>query len=161
MNQIAKDFGKGIKQLGVETAEKLVEETGKIAESIITAKELLGDIRPMSDQEMAYKKAEDDKKKQEEVARLRQGFGGQSRNVESELEQIRHQNEKEEEEREKYFEQVKEQQEREKQIQEQNMNVELMAPKKHHVDKGGNKHKTQQPDASQMSQTAEFKVKPN
>ena len=45
MNQVINDFKKGFKQLGQETAEKLVEETGKIAESVITARELLGDIR--------------------------------------------------------------------------------------------------------------------
>lgn len=160
-NQIIKDFGKGLGQLGQETAEKLVEETGKIAESIITAQELLGDIKPMSDEEMARKKAEDEKKKQEEMNKLRQG-GEQGRNVENEMKKIRrHQQEREEEEKEKYFEEMKEKQEKERQIQEENMNIEFMAPKKHHKDKGGNKHKTQQPDQSQMSQTAEFKTKPN
>lgn len=156
MNQIVKGIGQGFKKLGIETGEKLVEETGKIAESIITAKELLRDIKPLNEQEIAQKKAEDERKKQKEMADLRQGLG-QGRNVESELEKIRHQNEKEEEEREKYFEKMKEQQERERQLQEQNVNVEMMTPPKHHKNKGGNKHKTQQPDETQMSQTSEFK----
>jgi len=160
MNQIIKGIGQGFKQLGEETAEKLVEETGKILDPTITAQELLGGIEPLSDQEMARKKAEDEKKKQEEMSRLRQGFGGQAgRPVENEMEKIRHQQEKEEEEREKYFEKVKERQEWEKQ-QQQMANIEdIMQPKKHHKDKGGNKRKTQQPDQSQMSQTAEFKGK--
>jgi len=159
MNQIVKDFGKGFKQLGEETAEKLVSETGKIAESIITAKELLGDIKPLDEQELAQKKAEDERKKQQEMSRLRQGFGGQaSRPVENEMEQIRHQKEKEEEQKEKMFlENLRRQREEER--RQQNINMEMMAPSKHHKDKGGNKHKTQQPDQSQMSQTAEYKGK--
>ena len=159
MNQIIKDFGKGLGQLGQETAEKLIEETGKIIEPIITAQELLGGIKPLTDQEMAQKKAEDERKKQEEMSRLRQGFDGQAgRPVENEMERIRKQNEKEEEEREKYFEKMKERQEWEEQQQMVGAE-ELMQPKKQHKDKGGNKHKTQQPDATQMSQTAEFKGK--
>ena len=156
MNQIVKDFGKGFKQLGQETAEKLVEETGKIIEPIITAQELLGGIKPLTDQEMAQKKSEDERKKQEEMNKLRLQMSG--RPVENEMERIRKQNEKEEEEREKYFEKMKERQEWEEQ-QQMIGAEELMQPKKHHKDKGGNKHKTQQPDAIQMSQTAEFKGK--
>ena len=159
MNQIIKDFGKGLGQLGQETVEKLVEETGKIIEPIITAQELLRGITPLTDQEMAQKTAEDERKKQEEMSRLRQGFGGQAgRPVENEMERLRHNQEKEKEEREKYFEKMKERQEWEHQQQMVN-SEELMQPKKHHKDKGGNKHKTQQPDATQMSQTAEFKGK--
>jgi hypothetical protein len=159
-NQIVNDFKKGFKQLGGEMAEKMVEETGKIVEPIITARELLGDIKPLNDQEMTQKKAEDEREKQKEMSRLRQGFGGQSgRPVENEMEKIRKQNEKEEEEREEYFEQMKEKQEKERQMQEENMNMELLMPKKNHKDKGGNKRKTQQPDQTQMSQTSEYKGK--
>jgi len=164
-NQIIKDLGKGFKQLGVETAEKLVEETGKIAESIITAKELLGDIKPLDEQELAQRKAEDEKKKQEEMSRLRQGFGGQAgRGVEGEMERIRQQKEKEEEEKEKMFlENLKRQREIER--QNQMANFELMGestnPAKQKKSRGSafaNKKK-QQPDQSQMSQTSEFKGK--
>jgi hypothetical protein len=158
MNQIIKGLGKGLGQLGQETVEKLVENTGKILDPTITAQELLGDVKPLSDQEMAQKKAEDERKKQEEMARLRQGFGGQGRPVENEMERIRNQKEKEEEEKEKYLEKVKERKEWEQQ-QQMVADMENTQPKKQHVDKGGNKHKTQQPDASQMSQTAEFKGK--
>jgi len=157
MNQIIKDFGKGLGQLGQETVEKLVEETGKIVESIITPQELLRGITPLTDQEMAQKTAEDERKKQEEMNKLRSQMSG--RPVENEMERLRHKQEKEKEEREKYFENMKDQQEKKRQIQEENMSMDLMTPKKHHKDKGGNKHKTQQPDATQMSQTAEFKGK--
>ncbi|MDD2225321.1 MAG: hypothetical protein PHP97_04165 [Candidatus Shapirobacteria bacterium] len=159
MNQVINDFKKGFKQLGQETVEKLVEETGKIAESVITAKELLGDIKPLSDEELAQKKGEDEKKKQEEMSRLRQGFGGQAgRSVENEMEKIRHQKEKEDEEKGNIeLENLKRQKEMER--QDQMVNLELMQPSKHHKDKGGNKRKTQQPDHTQMSQTSEYKGK--
>jgi hypothetical protein len=155
MNQIIKGIGQGFKKLSEETGEKLVTETGKIAESIITAKELLGDIKPMSENELATKKMEYEKKKQEEMNRLHQDFGGQGRNVENEMEQIRHQRENEEKEKEKAFLKNLERQ-REEERQQQILNGEGMIIKKHHKDKGGNKHKTQQPDESQMSQTSEF-----
>lgn len=155
-NQIIKGLGKGLGQLGQETVEKLVENTGKILDPTITAQELLGGINPMSDQEMAKKKAEDERKKQEEMNKLRSQMSGRS--VENEMERIRNQKEKEEEEKEKYFQKVKERKEWERQ-QQMAADMENMQPKKQHIDKGGNKHKTQQPDPSQMSQTAEFKGK--
>ena len=161
MNQIVKDFGKGFKQLGQETAEKLVEETGKIAESIITAQELLGDIRPLNDQEMAQKKAEDEKSKQEEMNKLRSQISGRS--VESEMEQLRRQKENEEEEREKYFEKEKERQEWERQQQMENseLMMESTNPSKQKKSRGSamSHKKKSQPDQSQMSQTSEFKGK--
>jgi CO dehydrogenase/acetyl-CoA synthase beta subunit len=161
MNQIVKDFGKGFKQLGVETAEKLVQETGKIAESVITAKELLGDIKPMSDEEMAQKRAEEDRKKEKEISDVRSHISG--RNVESEMQQISQQKEKEEEEKEKYFEKMKEQQERERQQQMESseLTMESSNPSKQKKSRGsafGHKKKSQ-PDQSQMSQTAEYKGK--
>ncbi|MFA6369101.1 MAG: hypothetical protein WCX20_01855 [Candidatus Shapirobacteria bacterium] len=161
MNQIIKDFGKGFKQLGEETAEKLVEETGKIAESVITAKELLGDIKPLNEEELAQKKAEDEGAKQEEMNKLKSQMS--TRGVENEMEQIRHQKEKEEEEKEKYFEKMKEQQDREKQQQIENseLMMESTNPAKQKKSRGsafGHKKKSQ-PDQSQMSQTSEFKGK--
>ena len=156
MNQIKNDFVKGLGQLGQETVEKLVETPGKIVEPIITAQELLGDIKPLSEQDMAKKQAEDEKNKRSQMADLRSQISG--RNVESEVKQISDQKKKEEEEKEKIFlENLRRQREIERQNQMNNM--ELMQPKKQHKDKGGNKHKTQQPDATQMSQTSEFKGK--
>jgi len=156
MNQIIKGLGKGLGQLGQETVEKLVDNAGKILDPTITAQELLGGINPMSDQEMAQKKAEDEKKKQEEMNKLRSQMSG--RPVENEMERIRKQKEKEEEEKEKYLQKVKERKDWERQ-QQMAADMENMQPKKQHIDKGGNKHKTQQPDPSQMSATAEFKGK--
>jgi len=161
MKKIFSDFRKGFKQLGQETAEKLVEETGKIAESVITAQELLGDIRPLNDQEIAQKKAEDERKKQEEMNKLRSQISGRS--VESEMEQLRRQKENEEEEREKYFEKEKERQEWERQQQMENSDLmmESTNPSKQKKSRGSamSHKKKSQPDQSQMSQTSEFKGK--
>jgi len=157
MNQIVNDFGKGFKQLGVETVEKLVEETGKIAESVITAGELLSDIKPMSDNELNQKKNEDERKKQEEMNKLRNQMS--VRNVDSEVKQISDQKKKEEDEKEKMFLENLRRQREEERRQQENNGMDLMGSKKHHKDKGGNKHKTQQPDETQMSQTAEYKGK--
>jgi hypothetical protein len=151
-----------MKQLITETIEKLVEETGKIAESVITAKDLLGDIKPLSEGELNKKQAEDERKKQQEISDVRSQMSG--RTVENEMEKIRHQKQKEEEEKEKIFlENLKRQREAEK--QEQVVNLGLMGestnPSKQKKSRGSafiNKKK-QQPDQSQMSQTSEFKGK--
>ena len=154
---IIKNVGQGLKQLGQETVEKLVEETGKIAESVITAGELLSDIKPMSEKELNQKKAEDEEKKKKEMSDLRSQMS--VRNVDSEIKQISDQKKKEEDEKEKIFlENLKRQREEERRQQENN-GMDLMGSKKHHKDKGGNKHKTQQPDETQMSQTNEYKGK--
>jgi len=145
-----------MKQLIQETAEKLVEETGKIAESVITARELLGDIRPLSDEELAQKKADDEKKKQEEMNKLRSQISGRS--VENEMERIRHQKEREEEEKGNIeLENLKRQKEMER--QNQIINMEIVQPSRHKKNKGNPHKKKQEPDATQMSQTSEYKGK--
>jgi hypothetical protein len=162
MNKMINDFGKGLKQLGQETGEKLVEETGKIAESVITAQDLLGDIKPLSEEEMAQKKTEDEKNKRSQMADLISQISG--RNVESEVKQISDQKKREEEEKERIFlENLRRQREVEK--QNQMANFELMGestnPSKQKKSRGSafvNKKK-QQPDQSQMSQTSEYKGK--
>src|SRR5574344_417242 len=140
MNQIVNDFGKGFKQLGVETVEKLVEETGKIAQSIITAGELLSDIKPMDENELKQKKNEDDERKRKEMSDLRSQISG--RNVDSEIKQISDQKKKEEDEKEKIFLENLRRQREEERLQRENNGLDIMSSKKHHKDKGGNKHKT-------------------
>ena len=154
---IIKNVGQGLKQLGQETVEKLVEETGKIAESVITAGELLSDIKPMSEKELNQKKAEDEEKKKKEMSDLRSQMS--VRNVDSEIKQISDQKKKEEDEKEKIFLENLKRQREEERFQRENNGLDIMSSKKHHKDKGGNKHKTQQPDQSQMSQTNEYKGK--
>lgn len=160
--QMIKDFGKGLKQIGGETVEKLVETPGKIVEPIITAQELLGDIRPMSDEEMAKIKAEDEQKKQKEMAEVKSRMSG--RNIENEMEQIRHQKQREEEEKEKNEVENRrrmEEQQRQENIDGSELMMESSNPSKQKKSRGSafvNKKK-QQPDQSQMSQTSEFKGK--
>ena len=162
-NQIFKGVMRGLGQLGAETGEKLVGETGKILESIITAQELLGDITPMSDQELAQKKKQEEIKKQQEIDKLKSEMG-QGRKVEDEMNKIHSQTEKEEDEKEKYYEKLKQQQEAQKQQQESEYNSLMMEssnPTKQKKSRGsafGHKKKSQ-PDQSQMSQTQEFKGK--
>lgn len=157
MNQMRDDFIKGLKQLGQETGEKLVTETGKVTESIITAKELLGDIKPLSDDEIAKRRVEDEEKKKKEMEETKAQISG--RNVENEIKQIRDQKKKEEEEKEKMFlENLKRQRQQEERERQEMMNNEsMMSSNRPKKDKGGNKHKTQQPDETEMSQTSEFK----
>ena len=88
-NQTISDFLKGFKQLGQETGEKLVSEPGKMVDSIITAKELLGDIKPLSEEEIARRRVEDEEKKKKEMEKTKAQISG--RNVESEVKQVRDQ----------------------------------------------------------------------
>jgi type IV secretory pathway VirB10-like protein len=162
-NKIFKGVMKGLGQLGVETVEKAKEEGGKIVESIITGRELLGLDRTMSDNELAFKKQEEERKSKEEAEKLRRDMGP-GRKVEEELTQLRHQEEREEEEKEKYYEREKQQRESEKQQQEMEYSGLMMQssnPAKQKKSRGSAMahKKKSQPDQSQMSQTQEFKGK--
>ena len=114
-NNIPKQVLQAMKQIGVETVEQGVKHAAEIGSTIITGKELLGDIRPMGEEEMRRKQAEDEKKRQEETRKLRDQMG-QGRNVGAEIKQIQDQKKKEEEEKERLFlQKVKEQREAEEQ----------------------------------------------
>lgn len=158
MNQsIASDVAKGLGELGKETLEKSVEETGKIFESIISTKELLGDITPMNDEDLRKKEIEEEKKKQEEMAKLRTEMG-QGRDVEAEMEQIRKEKERMEEQEEKMEEQRK--------IQEEQMAEEgqlIIEPETKRKGPGAGMAKGKQGKASNsdMSATAEYYKKPD
>jgi hypothetical protein len=162
-HKIIKGIVRGLGQLGIETLEKAKEETGKIAESIITGKELLGLERTMSDSELAFKKQEEEKKSREEAEKLRKEMGP-GRKVEDEITQLRKQEEREEEEKEKYFEQSRQQkewQEQQQQAEYNGLTMESSNPAKQKKSRGSAfvHKKKQQPDQSQMSQTQEFKGK--
>lgn len=177
-DKIIKGVFKGLGQLGMETAEKLVEESGKILKSVITAQDLLGDIKPLSGQELAIKKQQEEVKKQQEIKTLKGQMGQESsnevdkagqkqenkvpgRNVAEEMTQLRHQKEKEEEEKEQYFEEQKQKKEKEQQQAEEynSLNMESSNPAKQKKNRGSAfaKKKKQKPDESEMSATAEFK----
>jgi len=100
MKQIVGNVIKNLGQIGGEVITESVEQVGKIGETIISGKELLGDIEPMSGGEMQRKKMEDEQKKKTEETHLRQGFGGQGRNLEEEIGEVRKEREKKEKEEE-------------------------------------------------------------
>lgn len=117
-NNVPKQVLQAIKQIGVETVEQGVKQAAEIGNTIITGKELLGDIKPMSDGELQQKQAEDNRKRQEEAERLKREMG-QGRNVGEEIKQVQDQKKQEEEEKERQFlENIKKQREEEKKEQE-------------------------------------------
>lgn len=159
--QIGKGVIDGLKQLGEETGKELVNQTGKIAETIITGKELLGDIVPMSNQEMEKKRVEEEQKKQKEMADLKNQMSEHGRNVEGEMEQIRREKQQTEEEKEKAFlENLKRQREEEKMQSDYTGYEESSNPNKRKKSRGsafaGGKAKKED-----MSQTREYVKKPD
>lgn len=156
-DSIAKKVIQGLGEIATETSKETLREGEKIVESVITAKELLGlEEKVMTDQEMAQKKAEDEKKKQEEMDKLRSQMG-MGRPVEKEMGEIR--SEYEQEEKQKEQQEIQEKQEQAEMINQQRV-VEMPGnPKKSaakHQGRGGRKKKSM-PDQSQMSETSEFK----
>ncbi|MFA4826775.1 MAG: hypothetical protein WC596_00765 [Candidatus Shapirobacteria bacterium] len=164
MKQIIGDVVKGLVKIGEETGKEMVSEAAKIGETIISGEELLGDIKPMTEEEMAKKKMEEERKKQEELQKLRLQMQEKGRNVEEEVRQIREEKEKEEQQ-----EKQKEMEEKRRTAEEQQKQAQAGAeemttstnPAKQKKSRGSafvNKKK-QQPDQSQLSQTQEFKGK--
>jgi len=163
VGQIPKQVLQNLKQVAVETGKEVVGEVGKITESVITGKELLGGLTNLSPEQLAQKKAEDEKKKQEEMARLRQeDSGGRGRNVEGEMKEIRDEEKKKKEEEERVFlENIRRQ--REAEAAERAALEAQMGESSGHAKRKGpaipGKKKKSMPDPSQMSQTSEFKGK--
>jgi len=157
-DSIPKKVLQSLGQIVAETAEKSVEHVGEIGSSIITGKELLGDIKTLSPEDQAKKQAEDNKKSQEEMVNLRE----KGRNVEEEVKQVIKEKEKKEESaEEKMLREVREQREAEEREREQ-MAAQMglsSNPNKQKKSRGSafvkGKKKTQQPDPIAMSQTAE------
>jgi len=162
MKQIAKGIIQGLGKIGEETGKELVKETAKIGESLITGKELLGDIKPMTTEEMAKMKVEEEKKKKEEMAKLKSGLEGRA--VETEINEIRKEKKREEEEKErKFLEDIKKQreaEEAERQSLEAGMAV-SSNPAKRKKSRGSAfvTGKKQGVSQSQQSQTGEYKGK--
>lgn len=167
-HKILKGIGKGLGQLGMETAEKLGEESQKILESTISGKQLLGLDNTMSGGELEFQKHEDEQKSAEEIRKLKGEMGQKEkgRNVEGEIKELVDQKKKEEEEKERYYEEEKRKKETERRRQEEEYNDSLMMgstnPAKQKKSRGSafaRGKKKQQPNQSQMSQTSEFKGK--
>jgi len=174
-DKVLKGVVKGLGQIGMETVENVVQEGGKIVESIITGKELLGLERTMTDAELEQKKRQESIKSQHEIAKLKGEVGKKKddqkdenkvkekpRNIEEELAQLRRQKEKEEEDKQRYYEEQKRQEEEQKRRQQEeynSLNMESTNPAKQKKSRGSafiNK-KQHKPDMTEMSATAEFK----
>ena len=149
---IIKKVIKGLGEVGLETGKEAVGEAGKITESIITGTELLGNIKPLTEAELAQKKAEDGKKIQEETKTL------MGRQVDEEIKQVRAEKSQEEQKEEQFLKQI--QQQREAEEAERQQMTEIPGNSKREAAKtqfAPGKRKKQQPDLAQMSQTSEFK----
>ncbi len=155
-DSIPKKVLQGVGEIGVETIKEGTKQTAEMLSTIVTGQELVGNARPMSEEEMAKAKAEDERKKQEELNKI-QNIPG--RNVEAEIKEIVDEKKKSEEEKENEFlEKIRLQREIEEKERENLVdipgNVKREAAKTQFAP---GKRKKQQPDATQMSQTSEFK----
>jgi len=153
-DNILKKVVKGLGEVGAETIKESGKQAVDIVSGVITGKELIGNIDPMSDQEMAQAQAKDERQKQEEMAKM-QNLAG--RNVEAEIKEVVQEKESEEQQKEREFlENIKRQreaEEAERHSLEEPGNVKREAKKKQFAP--GPKKKS--PDPSQMSATSEFK----
>ena len=155
-DSIPKKVLQGMGEIGVETVKEAANQATQMLNTIITGQELVGNVRPMSEEEMAKAKAEDERKKQEELNKI-QNISG--RNVEAEIKEISSEKKNSEEEKEQEFlEKIRLQREAEE--AERNNNILEPGNAKREAAKtqfAPGKRKRQQPDATQMSQTSEFK----
>jgi hypothetical protein len=155
-DSIPKKVMQGVGEIGVETIKEGTKQATEVLNTIITGQELVGNARPMSEEEMAKARAEDERKKEEELEKIKNISG---RNVEAEIKEIVVEKENSEEDKEKEFlEKIRVQREIEERERENLVdmpgNVKREAAKTQFTP---GKRKKQQPDASQMSQTSEFK----
>jgi hypothetical protein len=148
-----------IQNAGTEIAEQGIKSTEQVISTVVTGQELVGDAKPMSDEEMAKAKAEDERKKQEELAKLRQIPG---RNVEAEVTHVVEEKQSEEDQKQKEFlenirlQREAENRERESMAEEPGNSKREQA--KHSMGPGKKKGgTTAAPNATQMSATSEFK----
>ncbi len=158
-DSIPKKVLQGMGEIGVETVKEGAKQATEMLNTIITGQELVGNARSMSEEEMARAKAEDERKKEEEVDRLRQASASQGRNVEAEIKEVVIEKKNNEEDKEKEFlEKIRLQ--REVEERERKIIGEMPGNTKREAAKtqfAPGKRKKQQPDASQMSETSEFK----
>ncbi len=157
-DSIPKKVMQGVGEIGAETVKEGTKQATQILNTIITGQELVGDVKPMNEEEMAKAKAEEEKKKQEKMSDVRSQMSEQGRNVEAEIKEIIVEKENSEKEKEREFlEKLRLQREAEERERENFMempgNIKREAAKTQFVP---GKKKKQQPDASQMSQTSEF-----
>lgn len=148
-----------IQNAGTEIAEQGIKGAEQVMSTVITGQELVADAKPMSEEEMMKAKAEDERKKQEELAKLRQTPG---RNVEAEVTQVIQEKQSEEDKQQKEFlEKIRLQREaeaRERANMAEEPGNEKRERAKHSMSPGKKKSSTTAaPNATQMSATSEFK----
>lgn len=161
-DSIPKQVLQNLGQIVEETGKEAVKQAGEVTTAIITGKQLLGDLTPMSGAELERKKAEDEQRKKLEAERLKQQMGA-GRNVEQEISQVRQENKQIEDEKQQQLLQeiqAKRQAEEQERIQMEEMwaNMSPKHPKGPQGPASGKKKKSQ-PDPSSMSATSEFKGK--
>jgi hypothetical protein len=150
---IPKKVLQALGQIAMETGKEALKQAGEITHGVISGKELLGNLTNLSDAELSQRKAEDERNKQIEIEAMMAKIQG--RNVEGEMKQV--------EREEQQIEQQKVQQEQQasqyRQEEGTPMPTESANPHKRKKKRGsalgGGKKKTQMPDPSQLSQTAE------
>jgi hypothetical protein len=150
-DQIAKKVVSDLGGIGAETVKETVSQAGKITESIITGQELLG-VKPISEEDLANKKTEDEKKVKEETKRIL------GRDVEGEIKKVREEKTEAEKKEEQMLLDIKKQREAEETERRQLLLVPGNAKKEAAKTQfAPGKRNKQQPDPAQMSQTSEFK----
>jgi len=150
-NKVLKNLG----QIVAETGKEIVKESINITEKVISPRELLGGIKPLSEQEIQQKRYDDEKKKQEEIAKLKNIPG---HDLEREVSELVQKNKQEEDEKEKQMlEKVRmqrEQERREREAMVAEVETQNLRHKKKRRKEG---RKKASPDDEQTSQTGEFK----
>jgi len=147
---------KPTKNLIIETVEKLGEEGGKIAKSVITAQDWMPDLA----EKYGKNPPVGGDKKTEEKPQI------PGRNIEDELKQLREKQKREDEQLKKYQE-AEEEKERQRQAEYEMMMDQESAistnPAKQKKSRGSAfaHNKKSQPDQNDMSATAEFQKKVN
>jgi hypothetical protein len=142
-----------IQEVGTETVEEGIKTTEQAISTVITGQELVGDAKPMNEEEMAKAKAEDERKSQEEIKNI------SGRNVEEEIKEVVKEKESEEEKEQREFLENIEKQRQEEEMERNNLITEPGNVKREEAKTqfSPGKRKKQEPNMTQMSQTSEFK----
>ena len=133
----------------------MAKNTGEVTSSVITGKALVGDIKPMTNEQMSKAK-QDEIKKQQEIEKIKQEFVGQGRNVEGEIEEVRREREKREAEEERFLKNLEIQRQNEA-VEREQMSAGIPGNSKKEAAKhqGQRGHKAHAPDPVAMSATGE------
>lgn len=160
-NNIPTKILNAIQQAGTEVAEVGVKGTETVLKTVITGQELVPDAKPMSEEEMARARAEDEKKKKEGIENELKNIPG--RDVSGEMRQVAQEEKSEEEQKQKEFLENIERQRRAEEEERKALatsepgNQKREAAKRSMAPGKKKSAQTAAPNASQMSATSEFK----